>query len=263
MNFQLIDPAQLQPDRTKLLVYGDIGTGKTAFAATSPNCLFISVESGDITLAAPPNPLDPRTRIVRAHSMADLRQLIYFIISDHVDPESGLSYGSFESVVIDSLTDVQELCLFEILQREEAKKPDRRKGSPQQQDWQEVTTTMRRFARTMRNLDKHVIFTATYRNDSRPDQPAGGSVGAKPVRAELSPSVWKAVSAYVDYIGYMTAYRNTDAQGRPAEGVSRALVMESTIHAGKSRTPLPDYFVNPTFGAFLEAINAGLERKKN
>lgn len=250
---QLIDPSNLSADAIKMMVYGDVGQGKTTFAATAPNCLFISVEAGEIALAANPHEMDPRTRIVRATSLQDLRNY-YWYIKNNMH-----GFGEFDSVVIDSLTDVQDKVLFEILSREEAKNTRRRRGAPEQRDWMEVTNTIRRMVMNFRDLPKHVIFTALYRNDKSPTGP-GGYATSKIVRPEMSPAIYKAVSAYVDFLGYLQAYPEVDENRNPTGNMTRYLVFEdSTLtFSTKYRVRLPAAIPNPTFGMVQQAIREGM-----
>jgi len=252
---QLIDPVDLQPNAVKMLVYGDVGQGKTTFASTAPNCLFISVEAGDIALASNPHAMDPRTRIYRVNSIEMLRETFVWIKTNQY------GFGDFDTIVIDSLTDVQDKVLFMVMSREEAKDPRRKKGRPQQQDWQEVTNTLRRMVMNFRDLPKHVIFTALYRNDKSPNTP-GGYATSRVVRAELSPAVYKAVSAYMDFVGFLQAYPVLGADGQPTGEMMRYLLFQdpSMVYATKVRIALPPYLENPTFNSFYAAMMEGINR---
>lgn len=245
----LIDPADLRPDQVKMLLYGDMGQGKTTLAATAPHCLMLSVEGGEQSLSNPAHPLDPRSRIHRVYSMDDLRAALWWIQTNQY------GFGEFESVVIDSLTDVQERCLSEIMIREEAKNPSRKKGRPQQQDWQETTYVMRRMASAYRDLPKHVIFVALYRKDGQMDGMGGSS--SRPVRAQLSPSVYQGVAGYVDITAYMTTAPLRDAAGQPTGKAAYYLILEdpnNQISVKKRWRQLPPWIQDPTFSKLLAGM---------
>lgn len=246
----LVDPASLQLDRVKLLVYGDVGAGKTSFAATAPNCLIISVEGGEAALWRPPMPLHPGTRIVRVGQFSDMR-LLYSSLRMRSP-----GYELFESVVIDSGSDLQDLCLYEVMARAERSNPKRPKGRPVRDDWQEVTNTLRRMIRRYRDLPLHLIITALYRNDKAIEQPGGAA--SRGVRAEFSPAVWRAISAYVDIIGYMVEAPIRDAAGQPTgRTVHQMWLSDPTFtFSTKTRYKLPSHLDNPCFADLLSAIES-------
>lgn len=248
----LINPATMVADRIKMLVYGDIGQGKTTFGFTAPNCLMISVEGGETALIRSALAYDPRSRILRVRTMDELRRA-YHMIATNAD---GL--GEFDSYFIDSLTDIQDKALFE----EITANPKRKRtapGSPSQEDWQSVTLTMRQMVMRFRDLPKHVIFSALYRNDKNPQTP-GGYAGARSIRAELSPAVYKAVSAYMDIVAYITKQQEVNPQtNQPTGRVRRLMVFDdpSMTYSSKSRFSLPPYLEDPTFMKILELIHGG------
>ncbi len=246
----LIDPTALELDRVKLLLYGDVGAGKTSFAATAPNCLIISVEGGEAALWRPPMALYPGTRIVRVQEFADMRT-IYQNLRTRAP-----GYEHFESVDLDSGSDLQDLCLYEVMARAEAINPKRPKGRPQRDDWQEVTNTLRRMIRRYRDLPMHLIITALYRNDRSLEQPGGAS--SRAVRGEFSPAVWRAISAYVDIIGYMVDAPQKSADGKlMGQSVHQMWLSDPTFtFSTKTRYRLPTHLDSPSFADLLSAIES-------
>lgn len=244
----LIAPSDLPLNRINQLVYGDFGCGKTTYAATAPNCLLVESERGEASLRTPFHPLDPRSRIKYVNSWDDMRDIYQRL--------RGGDYQGFESVMIDSLSDLQEKCLFEVMAAEEVKNPKRPKGVPQRNDYQIVTNTMRRMMIRFRDLDKNVIFVAQYRNDKANDFGGGGSA-SRPIRAELTPAVYKGIAGYVDILSYMTTYPEV-YDGRPTGRMQYALITAdpSMQYSVKSRYRLPPYIIDPTFQKVVEAIGA-------
>lgn len=246
----LVAPHELDLNRLNMLVFGDFGQGKTTFAGTFPNCLFLSVEGGDIALREMPttHQIDPRTRIHRIRTMDDMRQAYAWIASG--------AWGGFDSIVIDSLSDLQDKALYEVMARRESRNPNSPKGQPQQRDWQEVTITLRRMAMLFRDLPKNVVFTTLYRNDKNP-QTVGGYAGSRPIRAELSPSVYKAVAAYVDIVGFLQQYPVIGPNGQPTGVTQRYMIFDdpTQTYAVKKRfVSLPSYIINPTYQSLIQAI---------
>lgn len=250
MNNLLIAPADLTPDRVKMLVYADVGQGKTAFAATCPNALYVSVEGGEATLMQPPHAIDPRTRIFRATQWEDMRT-VYVNLRDRTWP--------FESVIIDTITDLQDKALFEVMAREEAKDSKRPKGRPQRNDYQEVANMMRRMMMRYRDLPLHVIFVAHYQDD-RAGNPNPGTVSSRAIRAAVMPNVYKALSAYVDIMGFMVKVPETTPDGRPTGKINYTMVFEDPTRTfqAKTRFRLPQFIQNPTFPDLLALIRQGL-----
>lgn len=245
----LIDPRELPLSRVNQLVYGDFGSGKTTYAATWPNCLLVESEHGEAALRNPIHPLDPRSRIRYVNSWDEMREVYQRL--------RGGDYAGFESVMIDSLSDLQEKCLFEVMAEEERKNPNRPKGVPQRNDYQKVTNLMRRMMIRFRDLDKNVIFVAQYRND-RSTEFGGGGTASRPIRADMTPAVYKAIAGYVDILSYMVQYAQVGADGRPTGRMEYALIFQdpSMQFSVKTRYRLPPYIVNPTYQSVIAAIEA-------
>lgn len=246
---ELIDPSSLGLDRIKQLVYGDFGEGKSTYGATAPFCLFLSAESGEAALRKPWSPIDPRSRIYRVQVWDQMRE-VYQRIRTNWN-----GWNAFESIVVDSLSDLQEKCLFETMAEAEAKDPKRPKGVPQRNDYQIVTNKMKRMAVRFRDLDKNVIFIAQYRNDRAMEQ-AGGTT-SRSVRADLTPAVYKGVAGYVDILSQIKSFPQIDARtGQPTGKMDRVMIFQDTSMqvAVKTRYRLPPYIINPTFQKLVDAI---------
>lgn len=125
---------------TKILSYGDAGTGKTFMISTLPGKVLIaSAEAGLLSLSAFGE--DPRFSVVEINSIAGLREVYSHIRK----PGHG-----YDWVVLDSISEIAETCLTE----EKAKTKDPRQAYGAIQD--EVGSILRAF----RDLEINVYFSA-------------------------------------------------------------------------------------------------------
>jgi len=121
--------------KVKALVYGASGSGKTSFAGTARDALFLSAEGGLLSLA------DKRVSYVDIHSIRDLEEALAFLQKNP---------GKYKTVIIDSITEINDIIMSEI---------ERRTGRKMQiQDYGELAQKMKSILRRFRDLDLHVLF---------------------------------------------------------------------------------------------------------
>jgi hypothetical protein len=129
----------------KAFFYGDSGTGKTFTAASSPNPMFLLTEANGLKSIQNSN---PDALVAQCTDINQVRQFV-----------AAASRGEFpaevETIVIDSITEVQRLFIDEIL----AAKDDGDKKMAWQ-DWAVMTARMIKFVRCVRDLPYNVIVTA-------------------------------------------------------------------------------------------------------
>lgn len=123
--------------RVKALVYGTSGTGKTTFGSTAPKVLFASSEDGLLSVA------EKGVEYAQIKSYKDLIDLLAFLI------KGGHGY---ETIVIDSITEINEIIKEEI--------ETRTKRLMQLQDWGEVQKKIKNTFRSFKSLPMHVLFIA-------------------------------------------------------------------------------------------------------
>jgi len=121
----------------KMLAYGQAGSGKTSLIPTLPTPVILSAEGGLLSISGHDIPF------VKIGGMDDLREA-YKWLTDSDESKQ------FESVAIDSISEVAEVCLG--AEKAIAKDP--------RQAYGEMQTTMAEVIRTFRDLDKHVLMTA-------------------------------------------------------------------------------------------------------
>lgn len=127
-----------QDARIKMLVYGDSGVGKTVFSASFPKPFVIASEEGLLSVAGRDIPYVP------IHDWADMESIYLHLLKDE-------SKAKYETVVVDSLTDLQQKCLAYVLQQSG-------RPVPEQRDWGQLLDVMRRFLRQMADLPYHIVF---------------------------------------------------------------------------------------------------------
>lgn len=126
------------------LLYGDPGSGKTHAAALAPKPLVLLTEKNGLTTIRRAN---PDALVVRVSNVNELRDVLKMAIQGDM-PEGT------QTLVVDSLTEVQRLFRDEIMS---GKSP----GQPfSLQDWGSLAEKMRRFMRTLRDIPYNVVATA-------------------------------------------------------------------------------------------------------
>lgn len=216
-----------------MCIYGDSGIGKTVFAGTAPNALFLAIERGTVSAA-------------RQGSKADLWQINHWN-----DLETALDWlqdnpNAYEWVIIDSTTEMQKLCMRGILDNAVEENNKRDRDIPALQDWQKYYNLFDRFVAAFNSLPVNILYTAlTIRVDNEdseelvlPDIQGRGYHNAQTFCASM------------DVVAY---YRKTmDGKGEDAES-KRSMLFESS----------PPYFAKDRYGVFPRwvAITQGDEWK--
>lgn len=124
----------------KSLVYGRSGIGKTRLIKTAPKPIIISAESGLLSLAG------SNIKAIEIETVEDLEDAFDFV--------KGKKGKSFETVCIDSITDIAETVLTE--RKKVAKDPRKAYG-----EMQEIMSEQIKKFRDLKN--KHVYMTAKQR----------------------------------------------------------------------------------------------------
>lgn len=88
------------PDRVRFLIYGESGSGKTTFASSWPNALFIDADDG---LASVRVPVD-RVRVEDWDTLLD----VYYWLAE--------TPHNYETIIIDSLNETQRLAMEHTLE---------------------------------------------------------------------------------------------------------------------------------------------------
>lgn len=181
----------------KVLLYGDSGVGKTTAAAIAPKPLIVDCEGGTMSLGritGYEKAVDAQT--IRPSSYSDLQQLYSYLQGGQHDRET---------VIIDSLTEVQAMSMDEILS--DPKRPEKfDRETPVLQDYGRNTNRMRKLVRAFRDLPMNVVFTCL------PSESKDETDGTVTVSPALTKKLSADVMGYVDVVGYMFVTSNKDGE---------------------------------------------------
>lgn len=138
MAIQLKRTASLHAEGVKCLVYGQAGVGKTSLIPTLHSPIVLSAEGGLLSIAGADVPY------IEIASMADLMEAYQWLTAS-------AEAGQFQSVALDSISEIAEVVLVEELKRNK----DGRAA------YGELNSAMTGVIRAFRDLPgKHVYFTA-------------------------------------------------------------------------------------------------------
>lgn len=251
-------PYKLKPGNMKLkiLIYSKPGIGKTALAATAqdhPNMkdvLFCNIEGGLTTIAGRGD-----IEVEDITGFKDLEALFWKL----ANKEKG--YDHFNTVVIDSATELQTRNLEELVREGIKKKKDRDPDEIYQEDYGKSTTQLKRMFRWFRDLPVNVIITALPRY-SYP-KTAQSNPNAEPfeVSPQLTTKLGESVMGYVDMVWYM--YKDDDEvrylltrEYGPYRAKTRGMKFAEKIGAKITKPYLPeiyDTYVKSESGLLIKA----------
>lgn len=233
-------------------MYGRSGTGKTQFMSTLPRpILFLDVnERGLDTIRA-----EKQIDVLPCETWEDFDDIFWAL-------DGGLKY---KSVVIDQITNLQELGMAEI--RDRAKKTSSELFT--KKNWGELSGLLKTALSNFRGLSDayNIGFIAHERSfggGDEEDQALEPSVGAR-----VMPSVGSFIDGAVDVIG--STYIKESFTGKGSKKVRQVdYCMRIGPHAYYSTKvrrpvdagPLPDFIVDPTFTKVLNLISGKITPAK-
>lgn len=190
-------------DRMNILIYGNPGAGKTHFIGTAQDhpdlspVLVLNIEGGLITLASR-NDIDAED----IHSIAELEEIFWKIANK--DPE----YKKYKTIAIDSVTELQSLCLLELVNSNIKKKglqKTRTQDDVYLEDYGKSTNMLKRIFRMFRDCPINVIMTALPKTEQAPN-----GVGTSIVMPSLTSKLGESLMGYVDFVWY--AFKEDDKE---------------------------------------------------
>ena len=258
-----------KPGYVKMLVYGPVGVGKTRFSATAPNLIFGNSESGTLSISGIDVDCYPiqkftdmndlgeflfdhcalRDKLRRAVKQKAKPAEIAAIKEDlwslaHTGERGDKEPALYDSVVLDSLSDIQKKSLDEILgDTKRLEKHDIDKANLE--DYGKNTQQSRKMCRFFRDLPMHVIFVCLPVDDKEDS-------GEPIVRPMLTPKLAEEVMGFVDVVGYMFNKRSKKLgeDGKPVI-LRKMLLQPMDKFRAKFRTPPgvvpPQTITDPTF----------------
>lgn len=138
-----------EDEYVNLLVYADSGVGKTVFAGSDDDVLFIAPEDNG-TLSA--KRMGSSAKKWKIHGWTD--------ISDAYKWLSSLETIPFNWVVLDSLTEMQDMCMRQILREGVEINPGRDPDTPQLQDWIPYQNRFMKMVKLFNDLQVNMLYTA-------------------------------------------------------------------------------------------------------
>jgi|TARA_R110000765_G_scaffold71137_2_gene138013 phage nucleotide-binding protein len=222
MAINLLNTSTVVAKNLNVLVYGQAGAGKTSLIPTLPTPVVISSEGGLLSIAGSAIPY------VEVSSMDELRDVYQWLLDSDESKQ-------FESVAIDSISEVAEVCLG--TEKKSNKDPRAAYG--------EMQTTMAEVIRSFRDLPRHVLMTAKLEKSQ-------DEMG----RMLYAPSMPgnKTGQALPYFFDLMLALRVE----RDAEGVTqRALMCDGDgLWQAKDRSGKLDQWEGPDLGEIIKKIGA-------
>ena len=205
----------------KLLVYGQAGAGKTSLIPTLPNPIVLSAEGGLLSIQ------DADVPFIEIANMDDLREA-YTWAKDSKEA------AGFESVALDSISEVAEVVLAHELKRNK----DGRAA------YGELNTTMAELIRSFRDLpNKHVYMSAKL-------EKSADEMGKLLFNPSMpGKSLTQSLPYFFDEVLALRVERDSDGN------TQRALMCDSDgIWLAKDRSGKLEMWESPDLGAIITKI---------
>lgn len=245
-------PVDLIHRHRSFVFYGRSGTGKTTVAGTFPTpMLFIDVKDQGTDSIADVKGID----VLEVETWDDFEVAYWWLIKNP---------GKYKSVVIDTITQLQQVALEKILTDNE--KDASRAGDwgvMTKREWGQVASLMKMWITNLRDLPVEVVFLAQDRlseaETSDPEIQLDPEVGPR-----LSPSVAAHLNAEVSVIGCTFIRRKTTirGKGKRKKEVSKTQwclrVGPNPVYVTKARKPkgitLPSVLVDPSYEELIATL---------
>lgn len=173
--------AQSANNYIKMVIYGASGAGKTVFGSTAPKTLFLDAEAGLLSIQ------NKNIDSVKIEKFSDIQEVFMFLL------KGGHGY---ETVVIDSLTEIQKKSMDAILKKEGKGEDDK----PRIQDWGTNIEQIAKMCRNFRDLPMNVIFISL--ENTEKDEENGITTKTLALQGKTLP---QQVMGFVDLVGYIYA----------------------------------------------------------
>lgn len=240
-----IKPVESKPLKVSLSIYGRSGTGKTTFASTMPTPILLldAKEEGtdSISNVAGVDVLD-------VESFDDVEMAYWFLKT-----KEGRKYNS---VVIDTLTQIQDIVLAEVCEAN-------RREIPTKREWGQLAQQLKPWILRFRDLPQHSLFICQDRvteSETEDEDQIMPEVGPR-----LSPSIASALNAAVKIIAQTYIKEVTKTKGDKITSTMqyRLRVGPHPYYLTKVRSPresyTPDSLINPTFDDVVKIMKGEYE----
>lgn len=149
---------QDEDEYTNLLVYGDSGIGKTVFGGSDDEVLFVAPEDNGTLSAKRFGSTAKKFKIAGWKDIVTAYEWLY-----------SLDTIPFNWVVLDSLTEMQQMCMRHILDEAVTMNPGRDPDTPQIQDWTPYYNKVERLIKAFNSLPVNVLYTALQQDEEDDD----------------------------------------------------------------------------------------------
>lgn len=193
---------QDEDEYVNLLIYADSGVGKTVFCGSDDDVLFIAPEDNG-TLSA--KRFGSNAKKWKINSWMDIVEAYNWL--------ADLDDIPFNWVILDSLTEMQDMCMRQILDEAVELNPGRDPDVPQLQDWQPYFERFKRLVKAFNSLPVNVVYTALQQDEENED----GDKVVLPMLQGKGTQYAKKVASWMTSFGHMTVSRKktgTDDDGK-------------------------------------------------
>ena len=239
-----IKPVGDIPNYTAMLIYGESGSGKTAFASSFPkkSLLLDLREKGTETIAKVAG-ID----VLPIDTWEEFEEAFWMLDSDSL----------YESVILDQITSLQTIAMDKIREEGDMDASD----TFSRRDWGQMSGLMQTWLMNYRNLwskEKNICFLAHQRVFTG-DEESGENQIEPSVGARLSPSVSSFMNGAVSVIGNTFIRERFVGTGSEKERfvdycmrVGPHAYYRSKIRLPPGSVEIPDVIVNPTFEKIMK-----------
>lgn len=176
----------------RVALYGRAGSGKTTLACSFPKPLLLDVNGEEGTDSVS----DVKgLQVLPVQVWEDFEQLYWYLEEGDHD---------FETVIIDTVTNLQELAIKQVASENKKKDADGGWGTMTKQMWGEVSSMLKTWITNFRNLKGlNVVFLAQERLFNAGDEAESDDNQIAPeVGPRMMPSVGSTLNAAVDLVGH-------------------------------------------------------------
>jgi phage nucleotide-binding protein len=216
--------------RLKVLVYGPPGAGKTRFAGTAIKNfkpIILSAEAGLLSL--------------QGMGDFDFVQVSRWETVEEIRNE--LRYGKlpYDTVILDSLTEIQQICMDGILREE-------KRDKAQIQDWGSLGLRMAQTIRDLRDLDCNLIVTALSETDKDEE------TSEQRTLPMLQGRIRENVAQYFDEVFYLRSKLIKDAASGEVTTERKLITGGTNKITAKDRSGRLAMYEAPDFCAIYEKV---------